>query len=201
MCFLVISRSGLFIFVYVKPHLLIFSNTSFRLYSHSTPTLSLCQSSTTTIHLYPTTTLRSMLTYMFIFYNLFDTYFVYFFINSLTQLFCLNFSTPISASIFFFFNHVPQQLNNLFHFSFLQPFANKQPSNSFFLATSLPTAFFCFLLSSIFNSFIALFPSPLFFLDQMCCLPTTHLGGEPCRGSVVPSSRYSVYVIFITYCI
>ena len=99
--------------------------------------------------------------------SVFVTYFVYFFLNSLTQPFCLNFSTPISASIFFFFyNHVSQQLNNLFHFSFLQPFANKQPSNSFFLATSLPTAFFCFLLSSIFNSFIVLFPSPPVFFGS-----------------------------------
>ena len=118
----------------------------------------------TTIHLYPTTTLRSMLTYMFIFYNLFDTYFVYFFINSLPQLFCLNFSTPISASIFvfFLFNHVSQQLNNLFHFSFLQPFANKQPSNSFFLATSLPTAIFVFYFQAF--STVLLPFSPLVFL-------------------------------------
>ena len=61
--------------------------------------------------------------YMFIFYNLFDTYFVYFVYQQP--------HATISASIFVF-NHVSQQLNNLFHFSFLQPFANKQPSNSFF---------------------------------------------------------------------
>ena len=41
-------------------------------------------------------------------------------------------------------------------------------------------------------------PSPPVSLDQMCCLPTSHLGGELCRGSVVPSI---VFMIFITYCI
>ena len=102
-------------------------------------------------------------------------------------------------------NHLP---TNLLFNPCVQPFPfNQHPIpptlslNSFFFATCLPPAIFFLQLSSIFNWFLALFPPPpLFFLDQMCCLPTAHLGGELCRGSGVPSSRYSVYVIFITYC-
>ena len=104
MCFLVISRSGLFIFVYVKPHLLIFSNTSFRLYSHSTPTLSLCQSSTTTIHLYPTATLRPML------------YTCSFFTTYLTLILYTFYQQPHTTIL-------PQLFNNHFwqHFRFFSP--------------------------------------------------------------------------------
>ena len=114
----------------------------------------------------------------------------------------LTFAT-ILATLFFYFcqhfcNHVPTQFSNHFQFSFLFLATLSQPCQQ---ATHLTHSFsqpvfhqqFFLQLSSIFNWFIALFPSPpCFFLDQMCCLPTAHLGGELCRGSVVLSSRYCI---------
>ena len=148
MCFLVISRSGLFIFVYVKPHLLIFSNTSFRLYSHSTPTLSLCQSSTTTIHLYPTATFRPMLytcsfftTYLtlilYTFYQqphatilpqLFNTHFCQHF-RFFSTMYLSNSTTYSTFSFFFNLSPASHRLNSFF-------FSN-QPFNSNFLLSSI----------------------------------------------------------------
>ena len=90
-----------FIFVFVTPQLFIFSNTSFRLCSHSPTTLSFCQHQTTSIRLSPTATFAFvntnlsptvLLIQMFAYCSLFVTYFVYFFINSLTQPFLPAFS-------------------------------------------------------------------------------------------------------------
>ena len=141
-----------------------------------------------------------MLTYAIIFYNLFDTYFVYFFINSLTQLFCLNFSTPISASIFVFFFHpcvsATQQPIPLFVFATFRQqatiqliFFSNQPSNSNF----------CFLLSSIFNSFFAFFP-PCFFGIRctVCQRPILEGSREEARLFRVLGI---VYVTFVIHCI
>ena len=101
--------------------------------------------------------------------SVFVTYFVYFFLNSLTQPFCLNFSTPISASIFvFFYNHVSQQLNNLIHFSFLQPFANKQPSNSFFFGNQPSNSIFLFFTFKHFQQFYCLISLPPCFFWIRC---------------------------------
>ena len=88
------------------------------------------------------------------------------------HLFCILFyqqpHATISASIFVFFTTMclsNSTTYSTFCFCNLSPTSN-HPTH-FFLATSLPTTFFCFLLSSIFNSFIALFPSPPFFISDV----------------------------------
>ena len=99
--------------------------------------------------------------------SVFVTYFVYFFLNSLTQPFCLNFQHPFRPAFSFFLQpcvSATQQPIPLFVFATFHQQATIQLI--FFLATSLPTAFFCFLLSSIFNSFIVLFPSPPVFFGS-----------------------------------
>ena len=94
----------------------------------------------------------------------------------------------LPAFSFFFFIHVSQQLNNLFHFSFLQPFANKQPSNSFFLATSLPTAIFVFYFQAFSTVFLPF--SPLVFLGS----DVLSANGPSWRGAVkrLGCSEFSV---------
>ena len=172
MCFLVISRSGLFIIVYVKPHLLIFSNTSFRLYSHSTPTLSLCQSSTTTIHLYPTATFRPML------------YTCSFFTTYLTLILYTFYQQPHTTNL-------PQLFNNHFwqHFRFfcnLSPANSQQPTQ--LLATSLPTAIFYFQASS--TDFLLYFPPPPCFCWIRCAV---------CRPPILEGSYVEARLFRVLY--
>ena len=58
---------------------------------------------------------------------------------------------------------------------------------------------FCFVFVKIFEYKVRKTSVCVFFLDQMYCLPTAR--GAMCVGSVVPSSRYGVCVISVTYCI
>ena len=92
-------------------------------------------------------------------------------LQPICHLFCILFyqqpHATISASIFVFFTTMclsNSTTYSTFRFCNLSPTSN-HPTH-FFLATSLPTTFFCFLLSSIFNSFIALFPSPPVFFGS-----------------------------------
>ena len=138
-----------------------------------------------------------------------STIFVYstnFCVQPLNQPFSSHFHPPIFATHTYFFLPTtfstflfPPLLTTIFFYPFSllatfrqQPiphfvsatFCQQANNPTHFLATSLPLAIF-FKLPSIFNWFLALFPPPPVFLDQMCCLPTAHLGGELCRG---PSS-------------
>ena len=130
MCFLVISRSGLFIFVYVKPHLLIFSNTSFRLsliFTFNT-NLVLMSIFNNNYSLVSNSNFTSNAIYMFIF----TTY--------LTLILYTFYQQPHTTIL-------PQLFNNHFwqHFRFFatfhQPTTNStfsnQPSNSNFLLSSI----------------------------------------------------------------
>ena len=94
-------------------------------------------------------------------------------LQPICHLFCILFyqqpHATISASIFVF-NHVSQQLNNLFHFSFLQPFANKQPSNSFFFSNQPSNNIFLFFTFKHFQQFYCLISLPPCFFWIRCAV-------------------------------
>ena len=92
--------------------------------------------------------------------------------------------------------------NNFFNLSFSATFNNHfllliQPSCNQPILPIIFQPFLCAILLNNLHShppfqfsiyccfFLLSFPPPPVFLDQMCCLPTAHLGGELCRG---PSS-------------
>ena len=129
-----------------------------------------------------------------------STIFVYstnFCVQPLNQPFSSHFHPPIFATHTYFFF-----ANNFFNLSFSATFNNHfllliQPSCNQPILPIIFQPFLCAILLnnlhshppfqfSIYCCFFC-FPSPPppVFLDQMCCLPTAHLGGELCRG---PSS-------------